>query len=39
MHAGVVGASHKFYLDAYLNQMNDVRIVDTDAVLRNGPRH
>ncbi|MET0322857.1 MAG: DUF5694 domain-containing protein [Duganella sp.] len=31
----VVGASHKFYLEAYLNQMHDVRIVDTDAVLRN----
>jgi hypothetical protein len=33
----VVGASHKFYLEAYLNQMHDVRIVDPQAVLRNGP--
>lgn len=30
----VVGASHKFYLEAYLNQMHDVRIVDSDQVLR-----
>jgi hypothetical protein len=29
----IVGASHKFYLEAYLNQMHDVRIVDTDTVL------
>ncbi|KQQ47638.1 hypothetical protein ASF61_03135 [Duganella sp. Leaf126] len=29
----IVGASHKFYLEAYLNQMHDVRIVATDAVL------
>jgi hypothetical protein len=29
----VVGASHKFYLEAYLNQMHDVRIVDADTVL------
>lgn len=31
----IVGASHKFYLEAYLNQMHDVRIVDTDVVLHN----
>ena len=30
----VVGASHKGYLDGYLNQMHDVRIVDTLAALR-----
>lgn len=30
----IVGASHKFYLEAYLNQMHDVRIVDSDQVLR-----
>ncbi len=30
----VVGASHKAYLEAYLNQMHDVRIVGTDAILR-----
>lgn len=30
----VVGASHKAYLEAYLNQMHDVRIVGTDAFLR-----
>lgn len=30
----VVGASHKFYLEAYLNQMHDVRIVDTAPLLR-----
>ena len=30
----VVGASHKAYLEAYLNQMHDVRIAGTDAVLR-----
>lgn len=29
----IVGASHKFYLEAYLNQMHDVRIVDSDQVL------
>ncbi len=33
----VVGASHKFYLEGHLNQMHDMRIVDTQAVLRNGP--
>jgi pheromone shutdown protein TraB len=30
----VVGASHKAYLEAYLDQMHDVRIVSTDRVLR-----
>jgi hypothetical protein len=30
----IVGASHKWYLQAYLNQMHDVRIVDTAPVLR-----
>lgn len=30
----IVGASHKAYLEAYLNQMHDVRIVSTDDVLR-----
>lgn len=30
----IVGASHKWYLEAYLNQMHDVRIVSSDAVLR-----
>ena len=30
----VVGASHKPYLDAYLNEMHDVRIANTAAVLR-----
>jgi len=30
----VVGASHKGYLEAYLDQMHDVRIVDAEAVLR-----
>ncbi len=30
----IVGASHKGYLDAYLNQMHDVRIVDAGSVLR-----
>lgn len=32
----LVGASHKAYLEAYLQQMHDVRIVGTDAVLRQG---
>ncbi len=31
----IVGASHKFYLEAYLHQMHDVRIVSTEAILRN----
>jgi len=30
----IVGASHKGYLEAYLDQMHDVRLVNTDAVLR-----
>jgi hypothetical protein len=30
----IVGASHKGYLEAYLNQMHDVRIVPSDHVLR-----
>ena len=30
----VVGASHKGYLEAYLHQMHDVRVVDTAPVLR-----
>jgi hypothetical protein len=30
----IVGASHKGYLDSYLDQMHDVRIVDTATVLR-----
>ena len=32
----LVGASHKAYLEAYLQQMHDVRIVGTDTVLRPG---
>lgn len=30
----VVGASHKGYLEAYLHQMHDVRVVDAGVVLR-----
>ncbi|MDK6076347.1 DUF5694 domain-containing protein [Massilia varians] len=30
----VVGASHKGYLEAYLHQMHDVRVVDTAPVLK-----
>ena len=30
----IVGASHKPYLEAYLHQMHDVRIVSSDQVLR-----
>ena len=30
----IVGASHKGYLEAYLHQMHDVRIVNADEVLR-----
>lgn len=30
----VVGASHKGYLEAYLDQMHDVRLVSAEAVLR-----
>jgi hypothetical protein len=29
----IVGASHKAYLESYLNQMHDVRIVDAEKVL------
>lgn len=32
----IVGASHKWYLEAYLNQMHDVRIVSSDQILRQG---
>ncbi|MBY0243419.1 MAG: hypothetical protein K2X55_29335 [Burkholderiaceae bacterium] len=30
----IVGASHKWYLEHYLNQMHDVRIVSSDKLLR-----
>jgi hypothetical protein len=30
----IVGASHKWYLEAYLNEMHDVRIVDAAPLLR-----
>jgi hypothetical protein len=30
----IVGAAHKGYLEAYLNQMHDLRIVDALQVLR-----
>jgi len=30
----IVGASHKGYLEAYLHQMHDVKVVDAAAVLR-----
>ncbi|MYN15820.1 hypothetical protein GTP81_03545 [Rugamonas sp. FT107W] len=30
----IVGAAHKGYLEAYLNQMHDARVVGTDAILR-----
>lgn len=30
----IVGASHKWYLEAYLNQMHDVQLVSSDQVLR-----
>ncbi|MDE1146636.1 MAG: DUF5694 domain-containing protein [Azospirillaceae bacterium] len=30
----IVGASHKGYFEAYLNQMHDVRLVDANTVLR-----
>jgi hypothetical protein len=30
----IVGQSHKAYLEAYLDQMHDARIVDAEAVLR-----
>ncbi|MEH3102521.1 MAG: DUF5694 domain-containing protein [Sphingomonas phyllosphaerae] len=39
LHSGkrmlaIVGASHKGYYEAYLNQMHDVRLVDAEKVLR-----
>ncbi|PCH65843.1 MAG: hypothetical protein COC12_14050 [Rhodobacteraceae bacterium] len=30
----IIGASHKAYLESYLNQMHDMRIVDAEKVLR-----
>jgi hypothetical protein len=30
----IVGASHKGYFDAYLNMMHDIKLEDTEAVLR-----
>ena len=30
----IVGASHKGYYEAYLNQMHDVRLTGADVVLR-----
>jgi hypothetical protein len=30
----IVGASHKGYLDAYLDQMHDLRVVSTNNILR-----
>jgi hypothetical protein len=30
----IVGASHKAYLDAYLEQMHDVRIADVQPLLK-----
>jgi len=30
----IVGASHKGYLESYLHQMHDVRVVDAGLVLR-----
>lgn len=30
----IVGASHKGYYEAYLNQMHDVRLISSDTVLR-----
>ncbi|MCP1471823.1 hypothetical protein J3E64_003536 [Sphingobium sp. OAS761] len=29
----IVGASHKFYLQAYLDMMQDMRVIDTDVIL------
>ena len=31
----IVGASHKSYFDAYLDQMHDIEIVDVDTILTN----
>ena len=33
----VVGAAHKPWLEAYLDMMSDVQIVDAEAVLRGDP--
>ena len=30
----IVGASHKGYLEAYLNEMHDVRLADAGSLLR-----
>ena len=30
----IVGASHKGYYEAYLDQMHDVRVIDSDTILR-----
>ena len=30
----IVGASHKGYLEAYLNQMHDLRVINTNNILR-----
>jgi hypothetical protein len=30
----IVGAAHKGYFEAYLNMMHDVKLVDTDTILR-----
>ena len=30
----IVGASHKGYLEAYLDQMHDLRLIDTNKILR-----
>ncbi len=30
----IVGASHKYYLQAYLDQMHDIRLADAEAILR-----
>lgn len=30
----IVGASHKGYLEAYLDQMHDVRLVDAERILK-----
>ena len=31
----IVGSSHKLYQEAYLDQMHDVEIINTDVVLNN----
>jgi hypothetical protein len=30
----IIGATHKGYLDAYLDMMQDVRLVDAEQILR-----